>query len=209
MMKRIWIVLILLMLSGCDAPAQTAVIPEVRGTIQQMTAEQEYSGGVYRNSAFGFGCVLNENWICADEAELKARKESARTTEKLPDDADFFVDFYACAEDHSAAIEVVVENMGVLYGAIWSEEQYLNNALEEIDAYLEDSEIAYGTAEAVEITFGGKTYPSILVTGSVGDVPVYQRQVYLKSGDYMAVVSVSCFQVDISEAVFGLFFLTN
>lgn len=210
-----FMVLVMLLLAGCGGTEQSDAVQEIsgtelRGSIQRLTPEVEggNSGIIYRNTAFGFGCVLNENWLYADDSGLEARKEvSIAAAEKaVLDDADFFVDFYAYAEDESASVEVIVENMGVLYGAVWDEEQYLRNSLKKIESYLEETEMEYGTAEEDDIDLGGEERKSIRVTGSVQDVPLYQRQVYIKNGDYMAILSVTCYQIDISDAILELFF---
>ena len=208
MAKRyVFLVLVLAILSGCGASENVENPPwtSLQGTIQQLTSEDAggNSGIIYRNPAFGFGCVLNENWIYADDAGLEARREAAQKTDEA---ADFFVDFYAYASDESASVGGIVENMGVLYGAIWDETQYLKHSLEQIESYLEVTELEYGIAQRQDISLGGTERPSVRVTGSVQDVPMYQRQVYIKHGDYMAILSITCYRVDISDAILALFF---
>lgn len=213
---RRWVILwaAMILLTGCGgAESQTNTEPasyktEIRGTVQTLPSEYEEGscGVIYRNAAFGFGCVLNENWICADEEMMTARQNAARTALDSAEQGGFFVDFYASAADESASIEVIVENMGVLYGAIWDESQYRKHSLERIEGVLSVCGVQYGTVEPMDIQFTGEERPAILVTGSVGDVPMYQRQVYIKHGDYMTILSVTCFQIDISDAILALFF---
>lgn len=214
-MKR-WVILwaALILLAGCGgAESQPNTEPalyktEIRGNVQALPSEyEEGSGGaIYRNAAFGFGCVLNENWICADEETLTARQNAARAATDSAEQGGFVVDFYASAADESALVEVIVENMGVLYGAIWDETQYRKHSLERIEDALSVYGVQYGAAEPLDIRLTGQERPAILVTGSIGDVPMYQRQVYIKHGDYMAILSVTCFQIDISDAILALFF---
>ena len=149
-MKRIiaTLLMLLMLLSLCACGKSES---EIRGQVSDVAetpAEEEpaeeaveeeaaeaqvgsVTGGRYESSFLGIGCELDENWVYASQEEMA---ELLGVTADMFEDesyaeamknADMFYDMYAIVADGTTSINVLVQNLGLIYGTVLSEEEYV------------------------------------------------------------------------------------
>lgn len=174
------------------------------------------SGSVYRNPSIGIACDLSANWIYANEDELAEMNELSAELfddEELKEqllNADMFYDFYAESTDGTANLQVLFENLGVLYGTILDEDGYIELSLDGLEAGLSSAGMSNIQSQKKNVNFAGKSRSAIYVTSQASGITVYQYMIPIKTGDYMAVVVVTCSLADITENLMDMFYaITN
>lgn len=170
------------------------------------------SDGVYQNRFFGMGCELDETWSIADEAALaqlgNTVSEVVASNEELAKqlgENGTVYDFYASADDGLKSLNIVLENLGLLYGLALDESDYVEASLEQVDQALEAMGMEDGVAEAIEVQFAGGQHAGIRISGTLYGLPFYEQLVSVKQGNYMAVITAASFQEDITGELLELF----
>lgn len=168
-------------------------------------------GGRYENEFLGIGCELDDNWVYATQEELAEMigqtaemfdEESAEQLKK----ADMFYDMLAASEDGLVSINVVIQNLGVLYGAVLSEEEYVELSTENLEAQLGSAGFTDISWEQITPDFAGQQRTGLHISSKIQGNDYYTTQVYIKAGSYMAVISFSSFAEDIGEELMANFF---
>lgn len=167
-------------------------------------------GGRYENKFLGIGCELDENWTYATQEELAAM--IGQTAELFTEyaeqikNADMFYDMMAVADDGLVSINVVFENLGMLYGSMLSEEQYLDITGENLEEQFLSAGFENIEWERISIDFAGAEHAGFHLSCTVQDVPYYCTQVCMKVGHYMAGISFCSFIEDVGEDLMANFF---
>lgn len=170
------------------------------------------SGGKYENKFFGIGCELDSGWTYAAEEELLAQTDIVAeqfTDEELREQlksADMFYDMMATSNDGYSNINVVVQNIGVMYGALYSEEDILQENIEELPGQVADAGMEVKTCEKISIQFAGTERNAIAMHSIYEGIDVYQNVVIIKNGSYVGIITVTSFMEDITAAVANLFY---
>ena len=180
---------------------------DTKGTTQTGTsasAEPEKSlelgsvaGGKYENDYFGFGCELDENWTYATEEELGSMIQS--TADNFDDEdiknnmlkADMFYDMVSYYSDGVTNINVVVQNIGVMYGAVIDTDAIVDQAIKSLPDQLAAASMTSVSCDKITVDFAGQQCVAINMHNTVNGVDVYQLQVYVKEGKYVAAVTFS------------------
>ncbi len=170
------------------------------------------SGGKYENKFFGFGCSMDENWTYATEEQLL--NMIGETADMLEDgdlkeglkDADMFYDMQVASNDGYANINVVVQNLGVMYGTILSEEEIVRQNVEQMPALMAQAGMDVDSCEATTVQFAGAERHAIQSYINSQGVDIYQLQVLVKSGSYIAVVTVTSYVTDITADIAAMFY---
>ena len=116
---------------------------------------EQTAGTRYENESLGIGLVLDETWtIYNDEqlAELSGLTADMFSDEKykeMMENSNSFTDFFA-QHSSGASINVMFENLGLLYGSVMSEEQYRTAALQNLSGAYESA--GFENVEIVENT---------------------------------------------------------
>lgn len=170
------------------------------------------SGGEYENAFLGIGCALDENWVFASQEELA--QMIGNTAEMFDNEeyaeqmknANMFYDMFASADQGLVTINVVIQNMGVLYGAVLSEEKYLEIAMESLDEQLGSAGFADIQAETGTVSFAGQERTGLHISSTYQGIPYYCQQVYVKQGSYIAAISLISFSEDITASLLDYFY---
>lgn len=199
-------------LSGCGKIASAAISPGEVDEFHTGTID----GDTYENTFFGIGCKLDDSWTILDEEELAERSglvfdtleeggmdDSARTA---MENGSLVFDFLAQKLDNSAAINVTVGNIGVLYGAALTEEAYIDASKDQMIQSVETVGYENVTAEKTTVTFAGADHAALNVYGEYSGVPVYQTLIVLRSGVYVGAVALSCGGEDVTSDLAALFY---
>lgn len=170
------------------------------------------TGGKYENAFLGIGCSLDDSWTFAGQEELA---QMVGTTADMFDNEDYaeqmkntdmFYDMFAAANEGLVTINVVIQNMGVLYGAALSEEKYIELSLEDLDEQLESAGFILQGNEVGTISFAGEERTALHISCTYMDVPYYCQQIYIKQGNYMSVITLASFYEDITESMVDYFY---
>lgn len=173
-------------------------------------------GGVYENGYFGIGCELDENWTYATEEELASL--AGLTVDQIKDEdlkelfenAKTLYDAYASADQGLLSISVVIEDVGVLYGATLDETGYIDLSIENLVLALEQMGCFNVQTEAQDIEFAGGTHRALKVSAQMTSgettLDVYELIVSVKQGNYFASITLCSFLDDATETMAGYFY---
>ena len=201
--------------SGIAAPAEPE--PPVTGTVEAAPEPEfqmgEMSGGVYTNEFLGIGCSLDSNWTyLTDEEilELNASSAEQMTNEEIREmleTSENIYDMYAQADGGLVNIAVCVENLGVLNGITMDEAAYLEEVLPILEQSLAGIGLTDIAQEKFTETLAGQSHQAVKFSGMLnGDTPMYQEQVYLKKGSYMAAIILCSGIEDITPQLAAMFY---
>lgn len=176
-------------------------VGEIDGDEPAAEEAEQTAGTRYENESLGIGVVLDETWtVYNDEqlAELSGLTADMFSDEKykeMMENSNSFTDFFA-QHSSGATINVMFENLGLLYGTVMSEEQYRTAALQNLSGAYESA--GFENVEIVENTvdFAGAERIGLLTSCTVNGVNYYVQQVIIKAGNHMGIVSLCCFVQD-------------
>ncbi len=201
--------------SGEKTDVSGAVTPEEEETPEEPEAEVSagsLEGGVYTSTFLGIACELDSNWTYATEEELaemnNLSSELVNDEElaELMENSPTIFDMYAYADDGMTTMNIVLENLGVIYGITLDEDGYLDMGMETLEKALESMELEDMTIEKDTVEFAGAEHVCVRVSATYMEVPFYQEQIYVKQGSYMGIVTMSCFMENILPDLEQMFY---
>ena len=113
-----------------DMPADDAGTPEL-GSV---------NGGTYTNEFAGIGCTLDETWTFYTEAQIAeingflTEGTSDEDMRQLMEENQSVYDMYASSTDGLMTMNVVFQNMGLLFGTTMSAQDYVELSAEQLRA---------------------------------------------------------------------------
>lgn len=187
------------------------------GTSESAAPEKELelgsvSGGKYENAYFGFGCELDDQWTYATEEQLL---DMVQTTADLVDDenfkdellkADMFYDMMTYFYDGATNMNVVVQNLGATYGTLLDEEAIVEQNVKSLPEQFAAASMEVQSCEQVVVEFAGADHAGILIHSTTSGSDVYQLQAYVKTGKYVAIITMSSPLEDNIDAMLGFFY---
>ena len=173
-----------------DMPADDAGTPEL-GSV---------NGGTYTNEFAGIGCTLDETWTFYTEAQIAeingflTEGTSDEEMRQLMEENQSVYDMYASSTDGLMTMNVVFQNMGLLFGTTMSAQDYVELSAEQ----LPDAMGTYGfedvTASVTTAEFAGAECPAIAITATVQD------------GNYIYCVTLCSYTEDVTAQMAALFY---
>ena len=170
------------------------------------------NGGTYTNSFAGIGCTLDETWVFYTEeqiAEINGFLTDGTSDEdmkKLMESNQSVQDMYASSTDGLMTMNVVFQNMGLLFGTTMSAAEYAELAAEQ----LPDAMATYGfenvSAAVTTAEFAGADRPALTITAEVQGTPMYELMVCMKEGSYIYCVTLSSYTEDVTAEMAALFY---
>lgn len=112
---------------------------------------------------------------------------------------------YATANEGLVTMNIVFENLGLLYGTVLSEENYASLSVGQLPDALESAGFADVTAETSTCTFAGAEHAAVTVHGTYSDIDCYEKLVCVKVGSYIAVITVASYYEDITGDLLALY----
>lgn len=189
-----------LCLCACGSKDEEAVVQT--GTLE---------GYKYENKFLGIGCELDESWTYASAEELA--QMIGQTAEMFDDDyadklkdQDMFYDMMAVTEEGLVSINVVIQNVGILYGTALSEEKYLELAEDELEEQLGSAGMENVETARITANFAGAERNGIHISSTIQGVPYYCTQMCIKQGQYIASISLCSFSEDIGAELMAYFY---
>ena len=215
-MKKItaMLLVLVLMLSLCACGEKN-----VSGTVSPQEEQTEVdfqlgvtTGGKYESTFLGIGCSLDDSWSFASQEELA---QMIGTTAEMFDNeeyaeqmknTDMFYDMAAAADDGLVNINIIIQNMGLLYGMALSEEKYIEISQEGLEEQLSSAGFTLEGAEAGTVTFAGQERSGLHITCTYQGIAYYCQQVYIKQGNYMSVITLASFFEDDTDSMLDYFY---
>lgn len=164
----------------------------------------------YVNGVAGIGCKLPAGWEVFDEEQLA--RLSGLVIDKVDDEAiaDLLRNgsnvsvFYAQKNGGRSTINIGIEELNAQVGA--DEQQYVAQAIDLVAPMLESMGMENVTTRAGTISFAGREHAAIFIKAYVQGVALYETQVCMITGNYMAVITVGCSATDNTRDTLSLFF---
>lgn len=175
-------------------PPETPMTPE-----ETEFQSGRVEGGTYTNEFLSVACQLGDEWTyLTDEeiAQLNGEIGESLTDEELSEmfsNGKTVQDMYAASADGTATINVIFEDMGVLYGAALDEDALMQAGMSDIQV------------EAGSMEFAGADHSTLRVTSTISEIPVYELMVCVKEGNYMGVITLASYLEDTTEEMAALF----
>lgn len=207
--------------SESSAPAgdKTAATPEPTA---EPTPEPEddvelgsMNGGVYKNEFVGITCTMGDEWTYYSEDEilqLNGLVADSTDDEELAEqlrDSDSFYDMMAENQETAENVNVVLENLGLLYGHTMDASSYIDVALENLEASMKSMGMNVSSCEKVKFDFCGKETDGIYITSTMTvegmEIEVFQRMACVKAGTYMCDITACSYFEDTTMDVLNLF----
>ena len=170
------------------------------------------NGGTYTNTFAGIGCTLDETWVFYTEeqiAEINGFLTDGTSDEdmkKLMEENQSVQDMYATSTDGLMTMNVVFQNMGLLFGTTMSAQEYAELSAQQ----LPDAMSTYGfenvTAAVTTAEFAGAERPAVTLTATVQDTPMYELVICLKQGNYIYCVTLCSYTEDVTAQMAELFY---
>ncbi len=170
------------------------------------------NGGVYENSYLGVGISLDDSWSIYDEEQLAQligwtadQYDDEKYAEQI-ENADLFYDLFASANDGLVSVNVVIQNLGLLYGTVMDEDKIVDMTLEQMDEQLQSAGFSDISAGKITVDFAGAEHTGIKYSSLYQGADYFTQQVFIKHGKYMAIFTVSNFYEDITGDVLSQFY---
>ena len=169
------------------------------------------SGRTYINEFVGVQATLNEAWTIADDTYLSqlsgitadAIKDQA-LAEQLRDSGIAYA-LFASADDGLVTLNMVIEDLGLLYGTILSEQSYAEMSVGGLKDGLTGMGMEEVTVEVVKVNFAGQEHAGLQVHGIVSGVDFYELLVCVKVDSYMVSVCAASYYENITGNILDLF----
>ena len=218
-MKKLTAMLLVLvmMLSLCACGEKN-----VSGTVSPQEEQTEVdfqlgvtTGGKYESTFLGIGCSLDDSWSFASQEELA--QMIGATAEMFDNEeyaeqmknTDMFYDMAAAADDGLVNINIIIQNMGLLYGMALSEEKYIEVSQEGLEEQLSSAGFTLEGVEAGTVTFAGQERSGLHITCTYQGIAYYCQQVYIKQGNYMSVITLASFFEDDTDSMLDYFYAVS
>ncbi|MBQ8974608.1 MAG: hypothetical protein IJ072_02655, partial [Oscillospiraceae bacterium] len=175
-MKKLVIAMTLvlaLLLTACGSASEKS------GTVTATDENLEIGqvvGGKYENKFFGIGCDLDENWTFYTEDQLAelsgfvSESLDNNTAKSKLDSGSTVFDMYAYADEGLESVNIVMENLGVLYGNILDENAYVTASMDQLSKALEGQGYENVSCESTTVNFAGAEHAGIKLSAQYQSV---------------------------------------
>lgn len=177
-----------------ETTTEAAVIKEeshAEDDIQYYRGRKE--NNVYTNTVFNikFDATANGYKMQSRDNIAQMRdifiKQSGMSQEEA--DSSIYMDVYATSENGKgvSSVNVVIEKMGTPF----ENETELENVVDKLQKQYKSAGMVNVSVESDKAKFNGKETISLNATDTSGDYTVYRKQIYIKSGNFMAIITAS------------------
>ena len=177
-----------------ETTTQPAVIEEeshAEDDIQFYRGKKE--NNVYTNSVFNikFDAPANGYKMQSRDNIAQMRdifiKQSGMSQEEA--DSSIYMDVYATSENGKgvSSVNVVIEKMGTPF----ENETELAKVVDNLQNQYKAAGMVNVSVESDKARFNGKETIALNATDTSGDYTVYRKQIYIKSGNFMAIITAS------------------
>lgn len=210
--------------STTEATTEEVITTEVP-TTQETTTEAEviqeethaesdiqyYRGrredSVYVNDVFNikFDAAANNYKLLSRDSIAQMRdifiKQSGISQEVA--DESIYMDIYGTSENGTGVsnVNVVIEKMGTAFES----ETELKKVVEKLQEQYKAAGMVNVNVESSKAMFNGKETIGMSATDTSGDYTIYRKQIYIKSGNFMAIITASSVSEERAQKALNLF----
>ena len=179
--------------------------------------EQEFEsgfiiGGSYTNGLLDISCTLGSDWMFYTEEQLA--QLNGLVMDSFSDDdirekmenSGVVYDMYATSLDGTKNVNIVFEDLGLVHGALLTEEAYADLSIEQLAPTLEAAGMTDVSCEATTVQFCGSEHAAINVTAKVSDIDLYETLVCMKAGKYMCCITFASYVENHCSEVMEFFY---
>ena len=177
-----------------------------------MLGSYDKSSSVYTNDLLGVRFSMNKDWEIFDEkqiAELNGMvKDNLSLNEELSDALEKSGSvqvFYAQRDGGLVTANIVIENIGLVYGTLIDEKTYAENSVDQVAPALETMGMTDVETKIVTVNFAGEDHTAIDIHASLFGADFYETMVCVKTGNYIAGVTVGSYITDETDDVLSMF----
>ena len=200
--------------SATDIPQNTSA-EDTTSTIENV--DKDFSigtrdGKIYTNDFFGLKLTVADDWTLLDENEIakisstvqdnindKIIKESIHSGETC------FI-MYAMKDDKSQNVNMSVQKLPYQTElADFDINSYVEKSIEETKELLPQNGFEDLTVEKANITFLSEEVPAIKIKAKYKDNDIYETQVYIFKGSYMASITATSLGTDNTQNSLNVF----
>lgn len=198
-------------IGGIDDEGTGEAVGEIAEEEQPSEVTQEAAGMRYENENIGVGVLLDEDWVIYNDEQLAqlsgltADMFSDEKYKEMMEKSNSFTDFFA-QHSSGASMNVMFENLGLLYGSVLSEEQYRTAAMQNMAGAYESAGFENVQIEENTVEFAGAERIGIHTSCTVNGVNYYVQQVLIKAGSHMGIISLCCFVQDDTPLMASFFY---
>ena len=196
---------------GIDDEETGEAVGEIAEEEQPSEVTEEAAGIRYENENIGVGVLLDEDWVIYNDEQLAqlsgltAEMFSDEKYKEMMEKSNSFTDFFA-QHSSGASMNVLFENLGLLYGSVLSEEQYRTAAMQNMAGAYESAGFENVQIEENTVDFAGAERVGIHTSCTVNGVNYYVQQVLIKAGSHMGIISLCCFVQDDTPLMASFFY---
>lgn len=169
-------------------------------------------GNSYSNKTLGLRAEFPDTWVILDDEQtaqvigLVADSFSEADLVAILRESGVLYDLYAMALDQSGdTVNVVIQDIGVLYGVVLDEDKYLDLSEEALETTLTQMGMTNVRVDRERRSFAGQEHVFNLVSAEFNGVQIYECQILCKVGSYMSVVTVSSLNQAHLDEILGFF----
>lgn len=170
------------------------------------------SGNSYSNEALGIRAEFPADWtILSDEQAAQmlgvvADSFSAQDLAAQLRESGLCYDLYAMTINQTGDnVNVVVQDLGVVYGIVIDEEKFLDMGEKEIETTFTQMGMTDIRTERESIFFAGQEHLSVKASAKYGGLTLYERLVLCKAGNYMGLVTAASLNQTHPDEILGFF----
>lgn len=208
-MKKIlsFLLVLTLVLSVCGGSALAAGAEPADADILGVKADNAYA-----SEFLGIMAQFSDDWYVLSDEE--AAEAMGYVADNLPNadlgeqlrSSGVVCDLYVLALDSSGDnINIQLKNLGFLYGLAMSEDVYYKTAAPQLREALTQMGVENASVEKETIAFAGAEHTACLISGEYSGVPIFERMVMVKAGNYMATVTAFSFDEGHAQSMLDLF----
>lgn len=186
---------------GGKSPETPKTAELCRGTVEDNTYTSEF---------LHVTLTLDDSWQIADDeamAELSGLVADSFSDESVKNQLEkggVVYDLYAMRSD-GASLNIAIQKLGLANGAMMTEDAFAEANMKQLPDVLASSSIKVIDIQKSTFPFAGTEHVSLILTGSVQDVPLYETMVVVKTGSYVSLITAATFQNDGTAELLDLF----
>lgn len=211
-------------LAGCfgeeDIRGDITNNSETNSTVdEEKTEEKEFSlgktsGSNYENTFLGIGCNLDANWSFYSDTQIKELNNIVGDAvgddiaEQIQD-AEIIYDMYAIHSNGTDNININLENVGLIESAAINLETRLKNTIPMLEEGLTNIGCTNIVTESTTIEIDGEKFAGLDVTAEISGLKLNETIFCIKSGKYIASVTIAAFGDSDIQQIIDCFYVVK
>ncbi len=170
----------------------------------------ETNGLAYENSFIGIGCNLGEDWSFYNDEQIKdlnnyAADVAGEDYVEAMKAADIVYDMYAIHDNQLNNINVNLQKVNQIALSQLNLEENFENTIPELEKAFENMGYTDLEFEITTVDVDGEEVMCLKSCGVIDELMMYQKIISIKCDGYLSNITVTTYQEDTVDEVFGKF----